>query len=137
MNSKDYIVGAVRTESPSTPELKARLNDERNIRLLHAGMGLCTEAGEFLDALKKSIFYNKQLDITNLAEEVGDIFWYIAVALDEIGVDFETLMDNNLEKLKARYPHKFNSDNAVNRNLDKERAILEQVPLDEPGRCVI
>lgn len=130
MNSKQYIEDAVRTESPTTDALITRVIDPSNIRLLHAGMGLCTEAGEFLDALKKSIFYGKKLDRVNLAEEMGDLFWYLAIAASELGVEFEPIMENNIKKLKARYPEKFTSVDALNRNLTEERKILEEVPLD-------
>lgn len=32
----------------------------------------------------------------------------------------------NTNKLKARYPEKFTEDKAINRNLDKEREVLEK-----------
>lgn len=40
---KDYIENVVKTESEVTPELIARMSDKSNIRLLHAGIGMCTE----------------------------------------------------------------------------------------------
>ena len=69
MNSKDYIKDAVKTESTNFKSMDERLSKDGLKRLLHAGMGLSTEAGEFLDALKKHIFYGKELDRVNLAEE--------------------------------------------------------------------
>ena len=98
----------------------------RNQRLLHAGIGLATESGEFLDALKKHMFYGKELDTVNLAEEMGDLFWYCALIADELGVDFADVMATNIAKLKARYGDKFSEDKAEHRNLNKERQILEQ-----------
>ena len=94
-------------------------------RLLHAGIGMVTEAGEFIDALKKHIFYGKELDRVNLAEEIGDMFWYIAIACDELKVSFEEVQATNIAKLKARYPDKFSLESAENRDLVKERQILE------------
>jgi NTP pyrophosphatase (non-canonical NTP hydrolase) len=95
-------------------------------RLLHAGIGLTTEAGEFIDALKKHIFYGKELDRVNLSEEIGDIFWYLAIAADELGINFESVMNRNIEKLKARYGEKFTEESAEDRDLDQERDILEK-----------
>jgi NTP pyrophosphatase (non-canonical NTP hydrolase) len=115
---KDYIQNAIRTES-------SHFDVKGEGRLLHAGMGLVTESAEFLDALKKSFFYGKELDKVNLKEELGDIMWYMAVACDVLGTDFETEMKRNIDKLSARYPEKFESHLAENRNLDKERKILE------------
>ena len=76
---------------------------ERNVRLLHAGMGLCTESSEFLDQLKKVIFYGREADIPNLIEELGDLSWYLAIAADELGVSFEQIFEGTINKLKARY----------------------------------
>ena len=126
MNSKNYIQDAIRTESTDFQSMDQRLGDNGTKRLLHAGIGLATEAGEFLDALKKHIFYGKELDRVNLKEEMGDLFWYMAIACDELGVEFEPLMERNIEKLKARYGEKFTENKAENRDLDSEKLILEQ-----------
>ena len=126
MNSKDYIKNATKTESINFKSMDERLSSDGLKRLLHAGMGLSTEAGEFLDALKKHIFYGKELDRVNLAEEMGDVFWYCAIVASELGINFEDVMDKNIEKLKARYGEKFSEEKAETRNLDKERDILEK-----------
>lgn len=125
MDSKQYICDAIKTESRDFSAMDERLSDDGTKRLLHAGIGLSTEAGEFLDALKKHIFYGKKLDRVNLAEEVGDLFWYTAIIADELGFDFESVMDKNIKKLKARYGDKFSEAKADKRDLSKEREILE------------
>lgn len=125
--------GATRTE-PSAEQYKAaveRLNNPEIIRLLHGGIGLVTEAGEFVDMLKKHIFYGKPLDRVNLFEEGGDTSWYlriIADCLEDLAAgkcSFEEMVDRNIRKLKARFPEKFTENLANNRDLDKERTILE------------
>ncbi len=126
MNSKDYISNAIKTESTDFQAMNQRLQNDGSKRLLHAGFGLSTEAGEFLDALKKHIFYGKELDRVNLREELGDLFWYMAIACDELDVPFEALMQRNIEKLKARYGEKFSEEKAEKRDLETEREILER-----------
>jgi len=106
------------------PVLK-RLQNVHTVRLLHAAMGLCTEAGEFMDMMKKHILYGKPLDEVNLREELGDKLWYTALALDELKSTFEACFDINIAKLRARYPNKFTEKDALNRNLEREREILE------------
>ena len=123
---KNYIEKAIKTESKDFDKISNRLQDESMIRLLHAGIGLATESAEFLDALNKVIYYGKELDKVNLAEEIGDILWYCAVALDELGVSFEEVMEKNIAKLEARYPEKFTEEKAENRDLKTERDILEK-----------
>ena len=86
---------------------------------------MATEAGEFLDALKKHDFYGKDLDKVNLREEMGDIFWYCAIIADQLEVDFSEVMERNITKLKARYGDKFSEDKANSRDLNTERKILE------------
>ncbi len=132
MNSKQYISDATRTESTDFKAMDQRLSDDGLKRLLHAGIGLSTEAGEFLDALKKHIFYGKELDRVNLAEEVGDLFWYIAIIADELGFEFESVMDKNIQKLKARYGEKFSEKKANSRDLETERNILETQQMGNP-----
>lgn len=95
------------------------------LRLLHAAMGMQTEVAEFTDALKKSLFYGKPLDVVNLKEEIGDALWYIEVALDVLESTTEEEQVRVINKLKARYPEKFTTEAALNRDLVKERQILE------------
>ena len=125
MKSKEYKNNALRTESNDFKAISSRL-DNSKIRLLHAAMGFQTEAAEFTDMLKKHIFYGKKLDEVNLKEELFDMTWYMAIALDELGYTFEEGFQTNIDKLKARYPEKFTEDNANNRDLDTEREILEK-----------
>lgn len=96
-----------------------------DMNLLHAAMGIGTEAGELLDAFKRKIFYGKELDVVNIKEEVGDIMWYVAILLRELDLDFEDILQLNIDKLKARFPEKFTEHHALNRDLDTERSILE------------
>jgi NTP pyrophosphatase (non-canonical NTP hydrolase) len=124
-NGFDYIAEVLKTESCDLEPLKKRLSNERTIRLLHAAMGMATEAGEMLDALKKHIFYGKPLDEVNLLEEVGDSFWYSAVALDVLGSTFDEAQKINIAKLRKRYGAVFTSERAINRDLPAERRILE------------
>ncbi len=116
--SNTFIKDAIRTESPDYYQ--------QNTRVLHAAIGLVTESGELIDAIKKASFYGKELDVTNIKEEAGDILWYLAILFDELDTDFETEQARVIAKLKARFPDKFTEDKAFNRDLSKERKVLEQ-----------
>lgn len=126
MDTLEYIRSAVQTESKDFDSIADRMITKEAIRLNHAAMGMVTEAGEFLDVLKKHIYYGKTIDKVNLAEEIGDLCWYMAIACDELHVDLEDIMETNIAKLKARYPNKFTSEDAINRDLETERKILEK-----------
>lgn len=124
MDSKTYIELAKTTESTDFAPIRDRLCQERMMRILHSTMGVATEAGELLDAVKKHVYYGKDFDEVNIREEVGDVFWYLAILADELGFDFESVMQKNIEKLRARYQGGFTEKAAINRDLIKEQEIL-------------
>lgn len=89
-------------------------------RLFHAIIGIATEATELLEAL------DGDMDLVNIQEELGDLNWYQAIAIDSIeGASFDNVLDTVINKLKERYPEKFTSEDAINRDLDNERQTLE------------
>lgn len=103
------------------------LNTEQ-AELLHAAMGLVTESGELMDALKKNIIYGKDIDVANVNEELGDLYWYIAIVhryLIDKGILPTDTLNTNIEKLRKRYPEGFTSFDALNRDLVSERNILD------------
>lgn len=120
----DFIAQAIRSESPATP--LSEIYEPGMNRLLHAAIGIATESGELLDTLKKFMFYGKGLDIVNIKEELGDLLWYIALAMDVLDTDFPTEMDRVIRKLRLRFPDKFNIVDANIRDLDAERKELEK-----------
>ena len=121
ITSEDYVKNVLRTESSDLNLIAERLSKPETIRLLHAAMGLATEAGEIVDMLKKHIFYGKSLDMVNAMEEVGDSMWYAGVAIDVLQTTMNDVLTKNIEKLKLRYPEKFTEHHAINRDVIAER----------------
>lgn len=120
VTSDEYVDLATSTESTDFSAIHARLGNEDTLRLLHSGLGACTEASELADAIKKHVFYGKELDKKNLKEEVGDLMWYIAIACDTLGISLNQVMTDNIAKLAKRYPNKFTEHDAINRDVDNE-----------------
>ena len=116
MNLEKYGIEAKRTMS----ECETPLLDD-----LHMILGIQTESAEIADVYKKNIAYGKDLDLVNVKEEIGDLMWYIVNLCTLKGWDLEDIIHTNINKLKARFPEKFTNENALNRDLDLERAILE------------
>ena len=193
MKFAEYRKLAMRTDSKINPASGLEFTDLDRIR--HAVSGLVTESAELLDAYKKHIYYGKELDLVNIKEEIGDLFWYLALACDVLDVDLDIskitnkmnlaisrawvnslactasnpfgavylhaggvlagtkkakfidelnyvgntaaeliaflgfnldeILELNINKLKMRYPDKFDAQRAVNRDLDREREVLE------------
>jgi NTP pyrophosphatase (non-canonical NTP hydrolase) len=128
MTNEEYLKQSARTADPEQcRDVADKIIDDcsQRVDLLHAALGLTTETGEFADSIKRHLFYNDNLDMVNLKEELGDILWYAALALRAIGASFDQVMQMNIDKLKARFPYKFDYNAVLNRDLDKERSVLE------------
>jgi len=94
-------------------------------RIFHAILGIATEATELMEALTL-VFSTQNVDNINILEELGDLNWYEAIAIDALAGDFEQVLNANIEKLRARYPDKFDSNRAIHRNTESERTILAE-----------
>lgn len=88
----EFVKKALMTESRDFVAIGARLAVPKNIRLLHCTMGLNTELTELIESL-----YKPNFDLVNVKEEVADAFWYTAIACDELGRDFEKLLNDAYE----------------------------------------
>ena len=93
--------------------------------LEHMMYGLASEVGELMSMLKGHYVYKKPFDIINFIEELGDVAWYLVGACTIMGISSEEVFDKNIDKLRARYPEKFTEYDALNRDLNKERKVLE------------
>lgn len=74
--------------------------------LLHWVLGINGEAGEIAEKIKKIIRDKNgevsEADKAELAKEVGDVLWYLAVFAHHLGVPFEQIAQQNLDKLQSR-----------------------------------
>lgn len=83
---------------------------------LHMAVGVSGEAGELLDAVKKYVIYNKDLDRENVVEEIGDIEFYLEGLRTELDITREETITANMEKLGKRYSGgKYSNEDAHNR----------------------
>lgn len=83
--------------------------------LLNGVLGLAGESGEVCDLVKKWWAQGHEIDLAHIAKELGDICWYIAETATAIGYDLDTIMQMNVDKLKARYPQGFSADCSMHR----------------------
>lgn len=92
--------------------------------LIHMAMGISGEAGELLDAIKKHVMYNKDLDIKNVVEELGDLEFYLEGIRQTLQITrAETLEANNAKLLtgkNARYASGAYSDQQAQDRADKK-----------------
>lgn len=74
--------------------------------ILYPALGLCGEAGEVAEKIKKTIrdadgvFDDERCKA--IALEIGDVLWYAAALARDINISLEDIAEMNLEKLKSR-----------------------------------
>ena len=84
--------------------------------LINGVMGLCGEAGEAIDIVKKHLAQGHPLDREKLVKELGDIAWYLAETATALDVSLESVLEGNIEKLRRRYPEGFTSECSIHRD---------------------
>ena len=107
LTADDYQRAALRTAQTDKFPMDALL--------LNGVMGLCGEAGECIDLVKKYRFQGHRLDYDVLKKELGDVAWYLAVASYGAGFRLSEVLNQNIEKLKERYPDGFDKARSINR----------------------
>lgn len=86
----DYQAQAVRTLRPGMGEVGVSL-------------AMCGEAGELANLVKKKHYHDKPIETERLADELGDVLWYVAAMAQTIGWSLEAVAEYNIRKLKERH----------------------------------
>lgn len=89
--------------------------DKTRSMLMNAALGMAGESGEVADIVKKHTFQGHDLDVNHVAEEIGDVLWYVAIGAEAIGLSLGEVAQRNIEKLKRRYPDGFDKARSINR----------------------
>ena len=107
MEANEYQRLAMTTLNPAL--------DKKDV-LINSVMGLCGEAGEAIDVVKKWLAQGHDLDKEHLAKELGDIAWYLAEAATALDLPLDVILEGNIEKLKKRYPDGFKTKDSLARS---------------------
>ena len=107
MEANEYQRLAMTTLNPAL--------DKKDV-LINSVMGLCGEAGEAIDIVKKWLAQGHDLDKEHLAKELGDIAWYLAEAATALDLSLDVILEGNIEKLKKRYPDGFKTKDSLARS---------------------
>ena len=125
---KDFVLSVTSEESLShvkfmdrMASLACRRVDEPQVRwpqLLTAAIGLSAETGEFAEIVKKCIFQGKEMTEEthfHAVRELGDVMWYWMQAAHALNVTPDEIIQENINKLEARYPGGFEASRSENR----------------------
>ena len=89
-------------------------------KMEEALFGLAGEVGELCDHYKKYMHQGHDLDYDHMAEEAGDVLWYLAEIADALGTTLEDIARRNIDKLLKRYPEGFDPERSRNREGEHE-----------------
>ena len=70
-------------------------------KVLYPTLGLCGEAGEVAEKVKKQVrdgVFNRH----EVAKELGDVLWYLANLSSDIGYNLDEIAAMNIDKLSSR-----------------------------------
>jgi NTP pyrophosphatase (non-canonical NTP hydrolase) len=81
---------------------------------------------ELVDLDKKCLAYGKERDMTHAKAMVLGLLTCIGNLALAVDLDMGKCMENNINKLRVRFPEKFNAAQAINRDTDAERVELEK-----------
>ena len=83
-------------------------------KVIYPALGLCGEAGEVAEKIKKFLRDGVMND-KEVALELSDVLWYIANLAEDLGYDLAEIADMNLEKLADRANRNVIKGNGDNR----------------------
>lgn len=131
-----WYMGIVTDELKLDPNVVFMFNDTDKIKtfneheqrsMLQAEIhGMVKSIGRLVDLLKKSVMYGKALNENGILVEMQATDYHINRALRLFGQTSEGARERNIEKLRARYGDKFTEAAALDRDLVKERQVLEE-----------
>ena len=91
---------------------------------LSNNLGVTFNSSKLQDLVKKYIAYNKEINISVESALLENLAFNIKKLYGE--VDIYRSLQNNIDKLKIRFPEKFDEELAKNRDLASERKELEK-----------
>lgn len=79
--------------------------------ILTWGLGISGEAGDVASCIKKTFAHNNDQK-AGIKENLGDAMWYTAMICNFFGWDMEEVLNENIDKLRKRYPNGFTKKDA-------------------------
>lgn len=112
MKLQEYLVQSERT----------LIDKGIEFNLLHASCGIITESAELVDAIKRYVYYGKDLDIVNVGEEIGDIYWYLAIPIRELD-----LKDINVDYKRSDHNTKLDSVDEITQVMMQDKSKINLI----------
>jgi len=92
-------------------KITAKKFDTKEKEILTWGLGIAGEAGDVASCIKKTFAHDNDQK-AGIRENIGDALWYAAMICNFFEWDMQEVLNENLNKLKKRYPQGFTIDDA-------------------------
>lgn len=89
----------------------AKKFDNPEKEILTWGLGITGEAGDVASCIKKTFAHDND-QRAGVRENIGDTLWYAAMICNFFGWDMQELLNENISKLKKRFPNGFTTQDA-------------------------
>ena len=89
----------------------AKRFDSQEKEILTWGLGIAGEAGDVASCIKKTFAHDND-QRSGIRENIGDTLWYAAMICIFFDWDMQKVLDENIKKLKKRFPKGFTIDGA-------------------------
>ena len=96
-------------------KLTAKKFETSEKEILTWGLGIAGEAGDVASCIKKTFAHDND-QRTGIRENIGDTLWYSAMICSFFNWDMQEVLNENIKKLKERYPQGFTTENARRNN---------------------
>ncbi len=90
----------------------AKKFNNKDLEISTWGLGIAGEAGDVASCIKKTFAHENKAAEQGIRENLGDAFWYAAMICNFFNWDMEKVLEENIEKLKKRYPQGFTIEDA-------------------------
>lgn len=85
----------------------------------HWAIGLTEEAGEVNGDIKHKYYNHEDVTLMKMAEELGDVLWYVAALCTELDISLDAVAQLNIAKNRHKYPDGvFDKERSANRHVD-------------------
>lgn len=91
--------------------------DEKDA-VTHWTIGLTEEAGEVACLIKHRYYNNEFIGNEKIAEELGDVLWYVASICNELQFSLAMVAQLNVGKLQHRYEGEYTDSKAQERHVN-------------------
>jgi NTP pyrophosphatase (non-canonical NTP hydrolase) len=81
---------------------------------------LVIQSAILADIVKRHVYYKTEFNFEKFITTMGMILSCLEGIALEYSFNIETALENNIKKLQIRYPYKFSTDKAINRDVAKE-----------------